>query len=326
MNSKNIFTGGLLIFLGIIFLGKEYNWFHINWHDIARMWPLLLIYLGLMAFVGKSSRSATVISIIMLAVFIPLTIVRSCQERIESTGIFDRDNDGDIHIDLGDDSDNDDTDSSYEGNNAGGKQRMIESMNPAIKNASFEFAGGAAEFGINGTSNELIEADADLDFGNISLKKTGEGDNPTVKFSLKGKKNNINFDSDRHNKVDIKLNPNVAWDMKFEFGAGKADFDLSPYKINKLSIKTGVTETDIKLGDLSDNIDVDVESGLTSIEFDIPNNSGCRIKVKGGLNSKNFQGFSKNGDYWETPDYEKASKKIQINFEGGLQDLKVKRY
>ena len=69
MNSKNIFAGGFLIILGILFLGKEYGWFHIHWHDIARMWPLLLIYMGLMAFVGKTSRSATVISIIMMAIF-----------------------------------------------------------------------------------------------------------------------------------------------------------------------------------------------------------------------------------------------------------------
>lgn len=337
MNSKNIFAGGFLILLGILFLGKEYGWFHIHWHDIARMWPLLLIYMGLMAFVGKTSRSATVISIIMMAIFIPLVLVKSCVDDVKSE-VFDGDRDFHLRFDDDDNrNDNDDNsqneDNDKNGNNedeksygVGGKQHITEPMNSSIKTANFELNGGAAEFIIDGGTSELVEADADLDFGKISLGKTGEGDNPNVKFKLSGKKEGINFDSDRHNKVDLKFNPNVLWNMKFEFGAGKADFDLSSYRIKQLDIKTGVTKTDIKLGDLSDNMIVNVESGLTSIEFEVPKGVGCRIKVDGGLNSKNFDGFTKRGDYWESPNYDKSSKKILINFDGGLQDLKVKRY
>ena len=112
----------------------------------------------------------------------------------------------------------------------------------------------------------------------------------------------------------------------FQFGAGKADFDLSAYKIKNLSIKTGLTETDVKLGDKVDNLDVKVESGLTDIEFQVPTTVGCRIDIDGGLNDKDFDGFIQKNGHWETPDYDKAIKKITIKFEGGLQSLKVRRY
>ncbi len=321
MNSKNIFSGGFLILIGFLFLGKEFGWFNIDWHEISRLWPLLLIYLGLVAFIGKSSRSATVITIILLCVAIPIVIVRSCKEKVETAF-----NDHDIHIDMDDDDNDNDNHDDEDYHFKGTKQKLVESMNPLVKNAKFEFSGGAAEFIINGTSNDLVEADADLDFGNISLKKTGDSSNPNIHFALKGKKNNIHFGDDNHNKINLKLNPNVIWDMNFEFGAGKADFDLSEYKINKLSIKTGVTETDVKLGDKVDNLDVQVESGLTSIEFNIPESVGCRIDVDGGLNSKDFDGFIQKNGHWETPNFEKSTKKINISFDGGLQELKVKRY
>ncbi|MEA5403729.1 DUF5668 domain-containing protein [Arcicella sp. DC2W] len=321
MNSKNIFTGGFLILIGFLFLGKEFGWFNIDWHEISRLWPLLLIYLGLVAFIGKSSRSATVITIILLCVAIPIVIVRSCKEKVETAF-----NDHDIHIDMDDDDNDNDNHDNEDYHFKGTNQKLVESMNPIVKNAKFEFSGGAAEFIINGTSKELVEADADLDFGNISLRKTGDSTNPNIIFALKGKKNNIHFGDDNHNKINLKLNPNVIWDMNFEFGAGKADFDLSEYKINKLSIKTGVTETDVKLGDKVDNLDVQVESGLTSIEFNIPESVGCRIDVDGGLNSKDFDGFIQKNGHWETPNFEKSSKKINISFDGGLQELKVKRY
>jgi hypothetical protein len=321
MNSKNIFAGGFLILLGILFLGKEWGWFHINWHEISRLWPLLLIYLGLVALLGKTNRSATVITIVLLCIAIPTLIVRSCQEKVGDA--FDHNG---IHIDMDDDDDDnddkDDNDTAFKG----AKQSLVEPMNASIKSATLNFSGGAAEFDIKETSKELVEANADLDFGNISLKKTGDADSPKVDFALKGKTNNINIDDDNHNKVNLRLNPEVIWDMNFEFGAGKADFDLSQYKIKNLSIKTGLTETDVKLGDKTDNLDVKVESGLTDIEFQIPESVGCRIDIDGGLNDKDFDGFIQKNGHWETPNFDKSTKKINFKFEGGLQSLKVRRY
>ena len=325
MNSKGLFTGGILILLGILFLGKEWGWFNINWHEISRLWPLLLIYLGLIALLGKTNSSATVITIVLLCVAIPTVLVRSCQEKVgtafNKNGIdIDIDDDDDDNDDF--DKDDKDEDTSFKGSN----QRLNSPMNANIKSASFNFSGGAAEFEISGTSNDLVEADANLTFGNISLKKTGDSTNPTVDFALRGKKNNINFNDDNDNKINLKLNPTVLWDMNFEFGAGKADFDLSEYKVKNLSIKTGLTETDVKLGDKVDNLEVKIESGLTDIEFQIPESVGCRIDIDGGLNEKDFDGFFQRNGHWETSNYDKSTKKITLNFEGGLQSLKVRRY
>jgi Domain of unknown function (DUF5668) len=325
MNSKSLFTGGILILLGILFLGKEWGWFHINWHEISRLWPLLLIYLGLIALLGKSNSSATVITIVLLCIAIPTVLVRSCQERVgtafNKNGIdFDMDDDDDH--DHNHDHNDDDDDTSFKGSN----QKLNSPMSADIKSASFNFSGGAAEFIIAGTSKDLVEADANLDFGNISLKKTGDSTNPTVDFALRGKKNNINIGDDNDNKINLKLNPAVLWDMNFEFGAGKADFDLSEYKVKTLSIKTGLTKTDVKLGDKVDNLDVKIESGLTEIEFKVPESVGCRIDIDGGLNDKDFDGFIQKNGHWETPNYDKSTKKISLNFNGGLQSLKVRRY
>ena len=325
MNSKSLFTGGILILLGILFLGKEWGWFNFNWHEISRLWPLLLIYLGLIAFFGKTNSSATVITIILLIVAIPTVLVRSCQEKV-GTAFNQNGVDIDIDTDEDDKSYNDGNNGDEDGSFKGSNQKLNSPMSEGIKNAKFNFSGGAAEFEISGTSNDLVEADADLTFGNISLKKTGDSTNPTVDFALRGKKNKVNLGDDNDNKINLKLNPTVLWDMSFEFGAGKANFDLSEYKIKSLSIKTGLTETDVKLGDRVDDLNVKIESGLTDIEFQIPESVGCRIDIDGGLNDKDFDGFIQKNGHWETPNYDKSTKKISLNFEGGLQSLKVRRY
>jgi Domain of unknown function (DUF5668) len=318
MNSKNVFSGGILILLGVLFLGKELDWFNVDWHEIFRLWPLLLIYLGLVAVLGKSSQTSTVVTVVLLCIAIPTVIVRSCSNKVEDAigrSNFDFDS-------RNDDDDNNDEDMAFKGTN----QKLSEPMDAAIKSATLEFQGGAAEFDIKETSSQLAEADATLNFGNISLKKSGDADSPKVEFTLNGKTNKVDLGDDNHNKVNLKLNPDVIWDMNFEFGAGKADFDLSAYKVKNLSIKTGLTETDVKVGDKADNLDVKVESGLTDIEFQVPQTAGCRIDIDGGLNDKDFDGFIQKNGHWETPDYDKAAKKITIKFEGGLQSLKVSRY
>jgi len=325
MNSKSLFSGGILILLGILFLGKEWGWFHFNWHEISRLWPLLLIYLGSITLLGKSNRSAIVITIILLCFAIPTVLVRSCQEKVNTA--FNKNG---IHIDLNDDNDHDVHDNNDENGEdtsfKGSNQKLNSPMNADIKNATFNFSGGAAEFVIAGTSKDLVEADANLNFGNISLKKTGDSANPTVDFALRGKKNNLNIGDDNDNKINLKLNSSVLWDMKFEFGAGKANFDLSEYKVKNLSIKTGLTETDVKLGDKVDYLNVKIESGLTDIEFQVPESVGCRIDIDGGLNDKDFDGFIQKNGRWETPNFDRSTKKILLNFDGGLQSLKVKRY
>ena len=324
MNSKSLFTGGILILLGILFLGKEWDWFNFNWHEISRLWPLLLIYLGLIALLGKTNSSATVITIVLLCIAIPTVLVRSCQERVGTA--FNK-NGVDIDVDGDDNDDNDNSDNDDDKSFKGSNQKLNSPMSADIKSASFNFSGGAAEFEISGTSKDLVEADANLNFGNISLKKTGDSSNPKIDFALRGKTNSINLGDDNNgNKINLKLNPSVLWDMNFEFGAGKADFDLSEYKVKTLSIKTGLTETDVKLGDKVDDLNVKVESGLTDIEFNIPESVGCRIDIDGGLNDKDFDGFIQKNGHWETPDYDKSTKKITLNFEGGLQSLKVRRY
>lgn len=325
MNSKNAFAGGILIFIGFLFLGMEFNWFHVDWHFISRLWPLLLVYWGVNKYFGKSNETTSIITIVLLCLALSFTFVHSCKNKVnDKIEWFDNDKE-DEEESFNDIKPEDEQDN---GSKQGfSSQKLVESMNASIKKATFNFEGGAAKFEINGESNELVEADAELDFGKISLKKIGEGDNPSVNFALNGKKNSIDLDSDKaNNKVSLKLNPSVLWNMNFEFGAGKADFDLSPYKVETLNLTTGVTDTDVKLGDKVKDMKVEVESGLASIEFQVPEKSGCRIKIDGGLNNKNFDDFVKVGDYWETPNYASSSNKITITFKGGLQDLTVKRY
>jgi hypothetical protein len=60
------------------------------------------------------------------------------------------------------------------------------------------------------------------------------------------------------NKVDLQLNENPIWDFSFNFGAAKAKFDLSHYKVRDIQLNTGAANVWMKLGDKYEDTNVDV--------------------------------------------------------------------
>ena len=92
-------------------------------------------------------------------------------------------------------------------------------------------------------------------------------------------------------------------------------------------METGATNTKIKLGDKSDQMNVSIHMGAASITLEIPKNVGCEIQSDMALVAKHFDNFDKQGDgHYMTENYETSKKKIFINVEGGVSTLNVYRY
>lgn len=128
-------------------------------------------------------------------------------------------------------------------------------------------------------------------------------------------------------KLDIQLNEEPVWDLDLEIGAAKANFDLSDYKVRKINLKTGATETKIKIGDLYDETYIDVDMGAASLEIKIPREFGCKIDGGMALIKKDFEDFiEKEDDSYVTENYNNANNKIMINVEGAVASLRVIRY
>ncbi|RZK25519.1 MAG: hypothetical protein EOO43_05325 [Flavobacterium sp.] len=127
--------------------------------------------------------------------------------------------------------------------------------------------------------------------------------------------------------VDVHLNTKPIYDMNLKMGAGELKFDLANYKVRTLNFDGGAAELNIKIGALLPITDVNVKTGVADVKIEIPEGSGCRIKTKTGLSSKDFTGFTKISEgLYETPNYQSASNKVFINFEGGISSFEVDRY
>ncbi|WP_266367118.1 LiaI-LiaF-like domain-containing protein [Tellurirhabdus rosea] len=323
MKSRSIVPGIVLITLGVIFLGEKLDWFHLDLGNLARFWPILLILAGVNIILRRSNSSAAVVTTVLLAVAIPLAVIsafRSNREKVE-VHVDDDEDDFEWHSD---DSDNDTASSGTTPRT----DRFAEPMAPDIQQARLKFGGGAGTFTIGAPSDSLVVADTRMTVSSYSMSVSRDDEDHTAEVNLELNDDKFKIRNGKiENRVNLKLNAQPAWEFDLGFGAGKADLDLSAYAVRRLELDAGAAEIDLKLGDRAAESLIDIESGVASVTIRVPKTVGCQIEMQGAMNSQKFVGFTEvSNNRFQSPDYDKAAKKVTIKYEGGMSSVKVERY
>lgn len=127
-----------------------------------------------------------------------------------------------------------------------------------------------------------------------------------------------------------KPNKNVLEEISIEAGLSKFTAEgLSWANFNHLKFQGGVGSYRLDFsGELSKEVDVDIEIGLGSIILEIPEDIGVRVQYEESFLSN----FSIDNEFDEeeenvyySPNYRKSRGKMNINIETGLGNIKVKR-
>ena len=346
-NSRGIVWGGLLVIFGMLWLLRNMNLLNVNWDEILPYWPVLLIIAGAL-LIAKGNEDRGLGGLICL--LITLAVFGGIVNKTDKA--FDRhadnwdwnwndDDDDDRNFGYNDNDNNDhendnheDRDEDYENDrdNRDGKKPINGNykyeMEDFIQKANFHLEGGAGSFTLNGNTQKLFEAKTKSTFvGFLSNTSINKLDNSAT-VNLKMEEGNVKIkEGEISNQANIHLNERPVWNIDLGIGAGKGDFDFSNYKVEKLKVSTGVADMDIKMGDKMTTSNIDIEAGVASVTLELPRSVGCEMRMDGALNAKNMDDLDKisNGLY-RSPDFESASKKIIIHFEGGLTSVNIKRY
>jgi hypothetical protein len=335
-NYSKVVLGVILIVLGIVFLGNNYNWFNIDvsFRHLAKWWPLLLIVGGIGVFLNPDRRLANPLTVLAISFAIPLALFAAANDGVKKVeqsfkiDEFTDENESDRKEGYNSDEDR------YELKSGTSNERKVQNFNIenqlGIERAKLDFGGGAAEFFLEITKDNLFEAKTVLTKGSYKLESDKSGSNVEVDFDMIDSDSqhvNVNDDMDFDNDVYLKLNPAVLWDIRLGIGAGDLDFDLSKFKVERIKVETGVAAIKIKLSNLLEEVEVDVKSGVAKVNIEVPKGVGCRIDLDGAMNSKNFSGFNKiDNGCWETSNFASAQKKIYIDLDSGLTSLNISRY
>lgn len=326
-------TGVIMILIGIFALCATFFHFHIVWSQLLRLWPLLLIIIGVSVIpINRWIRTGIIILVLICGAIGYHYLVKN----YDGKGIFnmeiidnDEDNDWDYYdesIDIQEDTlENQDDNTENQIANDDSVQEFSEPYKKSISHAEVEVNYGAGELKIGSPTSNLIYASNSSRFIRQGFNVRYDGSNEAeIKFTSEGKTNNL---KKQDNKFVMSLNTNPVWDIDFNIGACDVNLDFSQYKIAEIDFEAGACNVDMKIGTLYDNTKIDVETGASNITIRIPETAGCKIECESALSTKAFEGFRKvNGGVYETDNYGSVQQNIVIDLSCAVSNVNIKRY
>lgn len=328
-NKDGFCTGVVLVIVGIFALCATFFDIDINWSNLSKLWPLILVITGVCIIpVNRWIKTGVVLLILICG-----AVGYACMEcnsvciRQSSFEIYDDDFDEDF---------DDDWDDFYEvienqGNaigNIGQDDMKLQEFSEPFRNAvmygEVEVDYGAGEVIIEAPTENLICASNRSPIIRQGFNVKYEGNEAEVKFTSENKNVNANK---KNSKFAMSLNANPVWELDFALGACTANLDFSNYKVSKIDFDGGASNVDLKIGTLYNNTKIDIESGVSKFIIRIPESAGCRINSESAFSNKTFNGFSKiSNNVYETDNYGMATQNIEIELSCAISVIDVVRY
>ena len=293
-NISAIFWGLLLITLGGLLLLGNLGLVEVNWSELWRLWPLLVVGAGfsVLATTHWLWKVASVVFIVM-AVLAVIGI---------GTGRF-----GTNTAELS------------------GQTVSVDAEND-IMQADVTVRAGASKLAIK--SDDISEVlRAELKSKGVKLEKDIGREGDTQKIVLSGGMQGGVWLGPQQTTWDITMTERLPMKLTIDAGASNVNADLSKVQITNLAVKAGASSTVITLGDRRTNVNVDIDSGASSTVLRIPKNSGVRLSFDGGLSSREFGDLREvsEGEY-QSENNDTAANHIVIKANAGAASFKIERY
>lgn len=124
----------------------------------------------------------------------------------------------------------------------------------------------------------------------------------------------------------VRLNRELPLALDLEIGANEAVLELHDLKVSEIYLRSGANSTDITLPAAAGFTRTRISSGAASVKLQVPEGVAARIKSRGGLSSidvdlRRFPGSAGN---YQSPDYETAANKVDIEVEMGVGSVSVR--
>jgi hypothetical protein len=123
---------------------------------------------------------------------------------------------------------------------------------------------------------------------------------------------------------DVGLTGEIPVDLRLETGANQSVVDLSGLRIRRLAVKTGASDTTIKLP-TTGQIDVTVECGFAQVTIDVPDGVAARVhgRISLGATVVDDKRFPKSPEGWASPDFQTAPCRVDISVSGGFGTVRI---
>jgi hypothetical protein len=123
----------------------------------------------------------------------------------------------------------------------------------------------------------------------------------------------------------VGLTGDVPLDLHIESGAARARLDLEDLLVRRLDLKTGASETRVRLPRAAGMTTVRAETGAAALTVEVPDGVAARIQSRMALGTTNVNEarFPRSGGGYASPDWETAANRVELDLQGGVGSVRV---
>jgi hypothetical protein len=278
-----------------------------SWGVLWRLWPLLIIALGIDLLIGHRSVIGAIISAVLIIALIGMIVL---------VALFAQ--------------------------NIPGLSDWIEPLEFRTEHVEYSLQGvERAEVYVDWTSipgylsaledsPNLIEGDVEY-VGELTFDVSVRGGRADVKLDSRGSWFGVwSFGDQSDERWDVGLSPNVPLDLTFDASSGPCDLDLAGLQVSALVLDVGSGPVDLVLPSDS-TFEAQIDGGSGPLTIVLPRSVGARVELDSGSGPfgpgarfELVKGKLHGDGTWETDNYRTAEHTITLEIDQGSGPITIR--
>lgn len=307
--AARLFDGLVTVAWGVLFLAITFG--VIGWDvfmTLLGLWPVLLIAVGF-EILGKALHTTWVRTLGSLAIIAALAYAVALSVTGQTWSPFPRPSEA-------------------------GERVTISEPVGTVDEAELTLKAGVATVTLNAGS-DLVDAEGESPWGRPRFSVDQTGDTAKVLLASSEGGGGPWWPSQKGSRIDAQLSSDVLWDMDLAIGVSDFEADLSDVQVRSLSLKPGVADCSLRLGDVPAGIEearAEVKAGVSTVVIEVPEGAEVRVESESGLTGHDIGGDleSTGAGEWETPGFSAARESGRgvwvIKVESGIGSIRVDTY
>ena len=123
------------------------------------------------------------------------------------------------------------------------------------------------------------------------------------------------------NHWQLKLNNKIIYNLSIKTGAIDTDCNLSDFKVEKLYIESGASNINLVIPQYDSKIIID--TGASNIDIAIPKNVGATVSIDSGIAIKDLDDFIKRNSTYISNNYNSSEFKVEIEIDCGVSHIDI---
>jgi hypothetical protein len=281
--------------LGTVFLLANQGWINVNvWQLILRLWPLLLVAIGIDLVVGRRSFWASLVGLLALLALLAGALWLYGVRLETGQAVTGK----------------------VVGQSLGGISRAEIHLDSNVGDIAIR-AGETADQLISG---KVTEGHGSQVYQDYSV----HGDQGTYTLRESGTYVVVGSGLGEEHTWDLSLTRTIPIAFYFNQGAGASEINLAGLQINGLNVNFGVGQTHVILPSTG-NFNAKIDGAIGQIVIDVPKGVGVRIESGLALGNNSIpNSYHKADRVYTSPGYESSTNRMEIKVDLAIGNITVR--